>query len=209
MSYDRRFGYLTQRKIIYRQNPTTDKPSQVFEWGVYYNKGTYQCYELFRSKAKITTYRSLKWHLLVIWYLNPQLDLKNFTEIASYLCNKENGFVQFYVPSLILEKIIVEVNTADLDKPPKNKLRKIIFKDNCTLSLQEKLRIVGHIIGKTKKITESDIYESMLFINESNRKITILNLSKALHCSTRTIYRTMSNNLKKEKMVLNEQHEKI
>jgi hypothetical protein len=141
--------------------------------------------------------------------LNPKLNLKNFTEVASYICNKENGFVQFYVPSLILEKIIVEVNTADLDKPPKNKLRKIIFKDNCILSLQEKLKIVGHIIGKTKKITESDIYESMLFINESNRKITILNLSKALDCSTRTIYRTMSNNLKKEKMLLNEQHEKI
>ena len=101
------------------------------------------------------------------------------------------------------------MNTADLEKPPKNKLRKIIFNDNCTLSLQEKLKIVGHIIGKTKKISESDIYDSMLFINESNRKITISNLSKALGCSTRTIYRTMSKNLKEEKMLLNEQHEKI
>ena len=110
---------------------------------------------------------------------------------------------------LILEKIIVEVSTADLDQPPKNKLRKIIFKDNCTLSLREKLRIVGHIIGKTKKVNESDIYESMLFINETHRKITISNLSKALGCSTRTIYRTMSDNLKKEKMLLNKEYEKI
>ncbi len=209
MSYDRRFGYLNQRKIIYRQTPITDKPSHVYDWGYYYENGTYQCYELFRSKAKITTYKSLKWHLLVIWYLNPQLDLKGFTEIASYLCKKENGFVQFYVPLLVLENIITEVNTADLERPPKNKLRKIIFKENCTLSLQEKLKIVGHIVGKTKKITKSDIYESMLFINDSNRKITISNLSKVLNCSTRTIYRTMDNKLKKEKMLLNEQHEKI
>jgi len=209
MSQDRRFGYLNQRKIIYRQNPITDIPSQVFKWGSYYKDGTYQCYELFRSKAKITTYKSLKWHLLVIWYLNPNFNLKKFTEVASYICDKENGFIQFYVPLLILEKIIVEVSTADLDQPPKNKLRKIIFKDNCTLSLREKLRIVGHIIGKTKKVNESDIYESMLFINETHRKITISNLSKALGCSTRTIYRTMSDNLKKEKMLLNKEYEKI
>jgi|TARA_R110002072_G_scaffold35648_1_gene105276 hypothetical protein len=209
MSQDRRFGYLNQRKIIYRQNPITDIPSQVFKWGSYYEDGTYQCYELFRSKAKITTYKSLKWHLLVIWYLNPSFNLKKFTEVASYICDKENGFIQFYVPLLILEKIIVEVSTADLDQPPKNKLRKIIFKDNCTLSLREKLRIVGHIIGKTKKVNESDIYESMLFINETHRKITISNLSKALGCSTRTIYRTMSDNLKKEKMLLNKEYEKI
>ena len=209
MSQDRRFGYLNQRKIIYRQNPITDIPSQVFKWGSYYEDGTYQCYELFRSKAKITTYKSLKWHLLVIWYLNPNFNLKKFTEVASYICDKENGFIQFYVPLLILEKIIVEVSTADLDQPPKNKLRKIIFKDNCTLSLREKLRIVGHIIGKTKKVNESDIYESMLFINETHRKITISNLSKALGCSTRTIYRTMSDNLKKEKMLLNKEYEKI
>ena len=128
MSYDRRFGYLNQRKIIYRQTPITDKPSHVYDWGYYYENGTYQCYELFRSKAKITTYKSLKWHLLVIWYLNPQLDLKDFTEIASYLCKKENGFVQFYVPLLVLENIITEVNTADLERPPKNKLRKELLK---------------------------------------------------------------------------------
>ena len=27
-------------------------------------------YSLFNTKAKITTYRSLKWHMLVLYYLN-------------------------------------------------------------------------------------------------------------------------------------------
>ena len=32
----------------------------------YYENGTHQCYHLFNSKAKITTYKSLKWHMLSI-----------------------------------------------------------------------------------------------------------------------------------------------
>ena len=47
---------------------------------MFYEDGTYECYELFRSKAKINTYKSLKWHLLVLWYLNPDLNRKNFKQ---------------------------------------------------------------------------------------------------------------------------------
>ena len=65
----RRMEYLNNNRIIYRRNPVTDKPSDVFEWGNFYKEGTHQCYELFRSKAKNNTFRSLKWHLLVLLYL--------------------------------------------------------------------------------------------------------------------------------------------
>ena len=74
MSQNRNLDYLIKRRIIYRRSPITDKPTESFDWGDYYENGTYECYELFRSKAKITTYKSLKWHMLVLWYLNPQLD---------------------------------------------------------------------------------------------------------------------------------------
>ena len=30
-----------------------------------YEDGTHECYQLFRSRAKVTTYKSLKWHMLV------------------------------------------------------------------------------------------------------------------------------------------------
>lgn len=63
----RRMNYLVDNKIIYRREPITDKPSKVFEWGSYYENGTYQCYTLFNTKAKINTYKSLMWHLLVLW----------------------------------------------------------------------------------------------------------------------------------------------
>ena len=61
-SYERNLDYLNRRRIIYRRLPTTDKPDEVFSWGYYYIDGTYQCYDLFRTEAKINTFRSLKWH---------------------------------------------------------------------------------------------------------------------------------------------------
>jgi transcriptional antiterminator len=45
----------------------------------------------------------------------------------------------------------------------------------------------------------------MLLINDENENITITKVAKALKCSTRTIYRNMSNELKKEKELLNQQ----
>ena len=74
MSHNRNTKYLDDRRIVYKRDPITDKPDQENECYMFYLNGTYECYELFRSKAKIITYRSLKWHLLTLWYLNPQLD---------------------------------------------------------------------------------------------------------------------------------------
>ena len=69
MSQDRNLKLLINNRIVYRRDPITDKPDEVYDWGVVYYNGTHECYELFRTRAKITTYKSLKWHLLVLWYL--------------------------------------------------------------------------------------------------------------------------------------------
>lgn len=197
--------FLDQNKIIYRRDPISDKPDEVHEWGHVYYDGTYECYDLFRTKAKITTYRSLKWHLLVIWYLNPAMDQDEFEYITRGICDKSNGFVTFSVSEQLLKNIIYEVSMYDLEHPPKNKLRKIIFKDTCQFTPKEKLQIVGSIIGKGKSINQDDIYDAMLAINEMQDKITINRIASYFNCSTRTIYRNMGNELKKEKELLNQQ----
>jgi predicted HTH transcriptional regulator len=97
-----------------------------------------------------------------------------------------------------------DVSLKDLDEPPYNKTRKIIFKDNCKLTLTEKLSIVGKMIGKTKRVTESDIYDAMLYTHDLNQKITIKKLAEYFDCTSRTIHRNMSNELKKEKELLNQ-----
>jgi hypothetical protein len=204
MSHSRNLEFLNRRRIVYRRNPITDKPDQENECYMFYIEGTYECYELFRSKAKITTYKSLKWHLLVLWYLNPQLDQDKFMEIAEVIGNKDHGFISFNIHVNLLRKIVYEVSMMDLEEPPKNKLRKVIFKPT-TLSKEEKLRIVGELIGRTKKFDGGDIYDIMLMLNHGGWKITIARLAKGLDCSTRTIHRNMSEELKREKELLNQQ----
>lgn len=204
MSHDRNLEFLNKRKVIYRRGPINDKPSEEFEWGYYYEQGTYECYELFRSKAKIPTYKALKWHLYVLWYLNPNMDQNEFETVVRHVCDIKNGFVTFNVSEQLLQNMMYEVSLKDLEEPPSNKQRKIIFKDSCQLTLTEKLSIVGKMIGKTKRISESDIYDAMLYIHDLNQKITINKLADHFGCTTRTIHRNMSNELKKEKELLNQ-----
>ena len=197
--------YLNDNRIVYIRNPITDKPTQENECYMFYEDGTYECYELFRSKAKITTFKSLKWHLLVLWYLNPQLDQDKFAALAFYIAHKPNGFISFNISDELLTKIVYEVSMLDLEEPPKKKLRKVIFKYGNRLSKEEKLRVVGELIGRTKKFDGGDIYDVMLMLNHGGWKITIARLARGLDCSTRTVHRNMSEELKREKELLNKQ----
>ena len=205
MSHKRNLKYLNDHRIVYIRMPVTDKPTQENECYMFYENGTYECYELFRNKAKITTYKSLKWHLLVLWYLNPQLDQDDFMKIAEIIGNKEHGFISFNIHSELLRKIVYEVSMLDLEEPPKNKLRKVIFKYGNKLCKEEKLRVVGELIGRSKRVYEDDIYQCMVDLNDMSKKITISRIAGLLDCSTRTIHRNMCEELKREKELLNQQ----
>ena len=205
MSHERNMKWLNDRRIIYRRDPITDKPTESTDQYDYYAEGTYQCYSLFRSKAKITTYKSLKWHMLVLYYLNmDNIINSDFVTVARFIANKENGFVTFFIKNKLLENMITEVFGMG-DTPPRNRIRKVIFKDYTGLSLSEKLSIVGKLIGRSKRICEEDIYKCMIDLNDSKQKITIAKLAKLLKCTTRTIYRNMGNQLKQEKEILNKE----
>jgi len=205
MSHKRNLKYLNDKRIVYRRDPISDKPDQENECYMFYLNGTYECYTLFASKAKITTYKSLKWHLLVLWYLNPQLDQDEFMKIAEVISKKEQGFTSFTIHEDLLKKMVYEISMLDLDEPPRNRLRKVIFKYGNRMCKEEKLRIVGQLIGRSKTITKDNIYELMLSLNHSGWKITITRLALRLNCSTRTIHRNMCADLKREKELLNKQ----
>ena len=201
----RNLDYLNRHRIVYRRDPINDRPSMKHRDFNFYEDGTHECYQLFRSKAKITTYKSLKWHLLVLWYLNPQLDPDDFLNLSQIIADKSNGFITFAVPPQLLKKIVYEVSMMDLDEPPKNKMRKVIFTWHCTLSTEEKLKIVGKLIGRTKSVHADDIYECMIDINDMGDKITLDRIAGLLDCSKRTIQRNMCEELKREKELLNQQ----
>ena len=120
-----------------------------------------------------------------------------------FISEKDNGFTTFSISSNALERIIHDVYMSDLDKPPTNKLRKVIFKMGSGLDKVTKLKIVGQLIGATKRIHVDDVYECMVKINDMGNKITINNVAKLLNCSPRTIHRNMCDELRREKELLN------
>jgi hypothetical protein len=204
----RNMKYLNDNRIIYRKY-SEDQPTQEYKWGWYYADGTYGYYSLFHGKSLITSYKSLKWHLLTLWWLNPNMDFNKFKQLAEVICHKPNGFISFDIPNIKLDNIMNDVYMQDLEKSPKNKLRKIVFKDGTGLSINEKLSIVGKLIGRKSMIDEEAIYQCMLDLNDMGKKITIGRIAGLLDCSSRTIHRNMSDELKKEKDLLNIENEKI
>lgn len=212
MSQERNLKWLHDRRVRYARNPITDVPTESTDLYDYYAEGTFECYSLFRSKAKITTYKSLKWHFLVLYYLNydgiegDHWSLEDdMRQVFKFIANKENGFVTFFIKTKILNSMIEEVFGVG-DTPPRNRIRKVIFKPKAwSLTLSEKLSIVGKLIGRGKRIVEDDIYQCMLDLNDSKQKITISKLATLLKCTTRTIHRNMGNQLKLEKELLNKQ----
>ena len=206
MIFERNLKYLIDNRILYRRDPVDDIPTKQYDWGWYYEHGTYECYALFRSKAKITTYKSLKWHLIVLWYLNQEMTHLQFDTLARFIANKKNGYITFNCPKNIIDQMIEDINLIDFDSDrPKNKLRKVIFRDNSGLNTKQKQQIIGKLIGKQKKATPEDIYEAMLTINDNKEKITISKIATILNVSTRTIYRNITKGLVREKKLLNEE----
>ena len=198
----RNLNYLNRNRIVYRRDPT-DAPDYETHQYMFFENGTHQSYDLFKGNAKINTYKSLKWHLLVLWYLNPQIDADEFNSLSEFIANKDNGFTTFNISNNNLERIIHDIHMCDLDEPPKNRLRKVIFKMGSGLEKYEKLSIVGTLIGRTKRIHSDDIYECMISLHDMNKKITIRAISESLGCSSRTVHRNMCCELKREKELLN------
>ena len=202
---DRRFKYLWNKQVVYRRYPITDIPDEETEHYMFYKSGTHECYDLFRSKAKITTWKSFYWHMMVLWHLNPEWEDADAMTVATYLAYKPNGFTTFTMNKWNIARLVHEVSALDLETPPQNKLRKIIFKQSCGLDKIEKLKIVGKLIGRLKGVQKEDIYEAMIQTNYEGNKIIISDIAKILNVTPRTIYRHMCDELKKEKEILNEQ----
>jgi DNA-binding transcriptional ArsR family regulator len=170
---------------------------------MFFENGTYEHYSLFNTKAKITTYKSLKWHFLVLYYLNQENGLLP-THVYEFIANKENGFVTFFISKKVLNDMIDDVFKIG-GEPPVNKVRKVIFKDYSMLTINEKLSIVGKLIGRSSRVDDEAIYQCMLDLNDLGKHICIGRIAGLLNVSKRTIYRHINDELKQEIKILNEE----
>lgn len=203
MSQERNIKWLNDRRIVYRQFPINDVPTIETNKYMFFENGTYEHYSLFNTKAKITTYKSLKWHFLVLYYLNQENGLLP-THVYEFIANKENGFVTFFISKKVLNDMIDDVFKIG-GEPPVNKIRKVIFKDYSMLTINEKLSIVGKLIGRSSRVDAEAIYQCMLDLNDFGKHICIGRIAGLLNVSKRTIYRHINGELKKEIKILNEE----
>ena len=204
MSYRRKIEWLNNKHIYYRQDPINDKPTFSTDTYDYYENGTHEYYNLFNTQSKITTYKSLKWHMLVLHYLNyERFAFDSIINLYKFIANKENGFVTFFIKSIVLDNMIEDVINQGGDAP-KNRARKIIFKDYNGLSFNEKMKVVGQLSGR-QKLDKEKIYDTMIYLNDFGKPITNSRLAGLLDCSVRTIQRHMCVKLKREKKILNEE----
>tara|TARA_R110000796_G_scaffold243880_1_gene366681 strand:- start:731 stop:1153 length:423 start_codon:yes stop_codon:yes gene_type:complete len=139
--------------------------------------------------------------MLVLYYLNDDLE---FYTLFKFIADKDNGFVTFFIKPSVLNNMIENVLNVG-GEPPVNKIRKIIFKDYSGLTPNEKMSIVGRLIGRSKLVNSESVYQCMLDLNELSKKITWNKIAKMLKCSERTIIRNINKELKDEKQILNEE----
>ena len=198
----RKLEYLNDNRIIYKRSPVNDEPTYSTEHFDYYEDGTHEHYHLFNSKSKITSYRSLTWHSLVLCYLN-RWNMDRHARIIRFICDKRNGFVTFKLAQQSIESVIKQTFWGGV-YAPKNKARKIIFKDYCKLDFKQKMQIVGQLLGKSRAIYTEDVYECMIDLNDTGKKITWSKIAQLLDCSVRTVLRNINEELKHEKKLLNE-----
>mgnify|MGYP003643263948 FL=1 len=198
----RKLEYLNDNRIIYKRSPVNDEPTYSTEHFDYYEDGTHEHYHLFNSKSKITSYRSLTWHSLVLCYLNSW-NMQRHARIIRFICDKRNGFVTFKLAEQSIESVIQQTFWGGV-YAPKNKARKIIFKDYCKLDFKQKMQIVGQLLGKSRAIYTEDVYECMIDLNDTGKKITWSKIAQLLDCSVRTVLRNINEELKQEKKLLNE-----
>ena len=203
MSQERNIKWLNDRRIVYRQFPINDIPTIETNKYMFFENGTYEHYSLFNTKAKITTYKSLKWHFLVLYYLNQENNLLP-SHVYEFIADKNNGFVTFFISKKVLNDMIDDVFKIG-GEPPVNKIRKVIFKDYSMLTISEKLSIVGKLIGRSSRVDAEAIYQCMLDLNDFGKHICIGRIAGLLNVSKRTIYRHINGELKKEIKILNEE----
>lgn len=203
MKSNRRIKWLWDKRIVTRQYPVTDIPTEAYHWGWFYEGGTYECYELFIDNNLIISYKSYLWHIAVIKHIND-LSYDGFREVCLFIADIDNGFTKINLDKTKVEDIINKVHNDNPDRCPPNKVRKVIFKIGCGLERHEKRSIVGQLIGRSNRLSSDDVYICMQSIHQASCRVTVASLSRDISCSRPTLYKVMTSEMKEEMNRLNE-----
>lgn len=195
-----RLDYFHRRQISYKCYPYSDIPTEEKNWGWYYEDGTTQRYRLFPYKGmKITSKKSLYWHLLVIYWLNSSnmreyqtITENDFIDCCKYVCDYSSGFITSNLEDIDYYSVAKSILSSN--RKPYNKSVKFVFREGLGLSLSDKMKIISSYTNKSA-ITESKLSDAIKKIHAKGEVVTNNLLSLELNCSKRTIQRNMNKEL--------------
>lgn len=161
---------------------------------VWYNEPVVH-FDLINIDHRVVSFNQLKYYAEVFFYLNPDISYEIIRGLFRWLGDRENGrSIRTY------SKARVDDMIEDVYQHPKvpycRRMRKVVFNPEIIISVEEKLSIVAQMVSKGLTFTENDL--RMAIENLSNARLIITHdaLSEYLMCSTKTIHRLMTVELK-------------
>lgn len=154
-------------------------------------------YHLYRTERKLNSLWEVKYVGEVLLYLNPDMNYLTFKEMLLTLTDRGNGhIIRTYSKIKVVNMCEELYNQFDSESLPYvRRKRKIVFNYSRSISKDEKMSIVGQVIGRGN-ITQEKLYCAVESLIEKGGKITIVNIAKELKCCRQTIYRHLSRALR-------------
>ena len=158
-------------------------------------------YDIRECYARIASFDQLEYYAEVFFYLNPDIDVNLLTGIFQWIGNRENGkTVRTYGKQRISQ--MIEAVYQKATTPWCRRMRRVIFNPDRYIPAEEKMSVTAQIVGRGIFYTESDLIQTIQYMNKSRMVATQESIASLMGCSTRTVQRLM-NNGHKETMRLN------
>ena len=178
------FDYERYRIIMQTSVPFGGQAYVYFPDGIPY-------YSLYRSKRKINSFSELEYTAEKFVHLNPDFNLDLMKSLFVSLSDRDNGhIVRTYGKDRV--EAMVESVYIKRKEPYISRLRKIIFNPNKMLSKEEKMKIVGEIIGSKPVISEEDINLVVDDLYLSKEPVTIAKLAELCDTSRYMIKKSIT-----------------
>ena len=168
-------------KVYYPYNPLVFENLILIEIGEkaetetkeYYHwaSGTHKYLECFRPGYKLRSVQDFVWQITAMLYLNPQLDIEDFTTIVEATLDPKNGICLSYVYTRSLGK--------DWG---------VVFKDG--VIPQRKSQIIGKLCHQPRLVPDM-IEETMLLMMLQREKITVTGIARVVKFSRMQVNRVL------------------
>lgn len=153
-------------------------------------------YDIRECYARIATFDQLEYYAEVFFYLNPDIDVNLLTGIFQWIGNRENGkTVRTYGKQRISQ--MIEGVYQKATTPWCRRMRRVIFNPDRYIPAEEKMSVTAQIVGRGVFYTESDLMQTIQYMNKSRMIATQESIASLMGCSTRTVQRLMKNDYKK------------